>query len=57
MPDNIEELYSLFGNQDHQIRYIGFDADDTCNIDILDIDYWLDKDVAKSKSLYGRGRV
>lgn len=53
LPENMEELYGLFGNQNHQIHYIALDADDTCYVDILDINHWLDKDVAKSKCLYG----
>lgn len=54
LPNNIEELYALFGNQDHRTYFLNFDTDDTCSIDILDIAHWLDIDIAKSNNLYGR---
>ena len=54
LPETIDALYEIFGCHYNQIywRYANY-TPNFLVIDILDINNWLDKDVAKSKSLYG----
>ena len=55
LPDTIDALYEIFGCHYNQIywRYAYY-TPNSLTIDIFDINYWLDKDVTKSESLYGR---
>ena len=49
LPENIDELFALFGN----CIQFSFMNSEFLTVDILDIAYWIDRDIVESHSFYG----